>query len=67
MDYFWLIPFLPLAGFLINGLLQKFTTEKSAGLIGSLAVGSAFALAAVSFFGLLALPAGERVVRHTLF
>lgn len=67
MDYFWLIPFLPLAGFLINGLLQKYTTEKSAGLIASLAVGSAFLLAAVSFFGLLALPAGERAAHHTLF
>jgi NADH-quinone oxidoreductase subunit L len=66
MDYFWLIPFLPLAGFLINGLFQKWLDERSAGLIASAAVGAAFILAVVSFFGLMGLPADQRVVHHTI-
>jgi len=66
MEYFWLIPFLPLAGFLINGLFQKWLNEKSAGLIASAAVGAAFALAVISFFGLMSLPADQRVVHHTI-
>ncbi|HEX7880240.1 MAG TPA: NADH-quinone oxidoreductase subunit L [Candidatus Eisenbacteria bacterium] len=66
MDYFWLIPFLPLLGFLINGIFQKWLNEKSAGLIASAAVGAAFVLAVVSFFGLMSLPADHRVVHHTI-
>ena len=66
MDYFWLIPFLPLAGFLINGIFQKWLNEKSAGLIASAAVGAAFVLAVISFFGLMSLPADHRVVHHTI-
>ncbi|MDZ4803564.1 MAG: NADH-quinone oxidoreductase subunit L [Candidatus Eisenbacteria bacterium] len=66
MEYFWLIPFLPLAGFLITGLFQKWLNEKSAGLIASAAVGAAFVLAVISFFGLLSLPADQRVVHHTI-
>ena len=66
MEYFWLIPFLPLAGFLITGLFQKWLNEKSAGLIASAAVGAAFVLAVISFLGLLSMPADQRVVHHTI-
>ena len=66
MEYFWLIPFLPLLGFLVNGLFQKWLNEKSAGLIASAAVGAAFALAVVSFIGLTSMPADHRMVHHTI-
>jgi NADH-quinone oxidoreductase subunit L len=66
MEYFWLIPFLPLAGFLINGIFQKWLNEKSAGIIASAAVGAALVLAVASFFGLMARPADQRVVHHVI-
>ena len=59
MEYFWLIPFLPLAGFLINGLFQKWLNEKSAGLIASAAVGTGSRTAGAERVTFL-LPTGHR-------
>src|SRR5512140_1134683 len=67
MDLFWLIPFVPLAGFLINGLLGRWLNDRAAGLIACATVGASFLLGAAAFFGLQGLPAGERVLRHTVF
>ena len=67
MELFWLIPFLPLAGFLVNGLFLKWGSEKSAGLIASAAVGGSFLLALIAFFGMMGLPEGERILHHKVF
>lgn len=56
--YIILIPF---AGFLLNGLLgKKLNSELLSGLIGSGAIGAAFALAAWIFTEMLSAPAGGR-------
>jgi NADH-quinone oxidoreductase subunit L len=54
---------LPLAGFLVNGLLgSRLKSEKLIGAIGSATVGIGFVIAAVIFFQMLGSPAEER--RH---
>ena len=67
-DNVWLIPLFPLIGFLINGLGGRIMKEeKLIGGIGSLAVFASFAVSCVTLFGLLSLPAGERIHNVTLF
>ena len=67
-DNIWLIPLFPLIGFLINGLGGRvIKEEKLIGGIGSLAVLGSFAVSCETLFGLLSLPAGERVHNVTLF
>ena len=45
----WLIPFLPFAGFLLNGLLGKKLSESLSGLIASATIGASFVLGLLSF------------------
>jgi NADH-quinone oxidoreductase subunit L len=53
--------FLPLVGFLINGLLgRKLRSEVAVGAIGSAAVGIAFLIASFLFIRMLGSPAEER-------
>lgn len=53
--------FLPLVGFLINGLLgRKLKSESLIGTIGAATVGIGFVIAAATFFELLGSPAEER-------
>jgi NADH-quinone oxidoreductase subunit L len=60
--------FLPLAGFLVNGLLgRRIASEKVIGAIGSAAVGIGFLLAATVLTRMLALPPGERSEVVTLW
>jgi NADH-quinone oxidoreductase subunit L len=47
--YIWLIPVLPLAGFIINGLFRKSMSEKLIGFIGSFVVLVAFGLSLAAF------------------
>jgi NADH-quinone oxidoreductase subunit L len=47
--YIWLIPVLPLAGFVINGLFRKTLSEKMIGFIGSIVVLAAFGLSVAAF------------------
>jgi NADH-quinone oxidoreductase subunit L len=61
MDYVWLIPFLPLVGFLINGYLGKSLPKGAVGFIGSASVGLSFLLSVVIFLEYLKLPAGAAV------
>ncbi|MGI9568403.1 MAG: proton-conducting transporter membrane subunit, partial [Desulfobulbia bacterium] len=50
----WLIPFFPLVGSIINGLLgKKIKNEKVIGSIGTLAIFASFLVACQNFFGLL--------------
>ncbi len=67
LNAFWLIPILPLLGFLINGLALKWMPRKLAGYLACASVGAAFVIAAGAFFGLRALPVGERAITKVLF
>jgi NADH-quinone oxidoreductase subunit L len=46
----WLIPFLPLVGFLINGLGRKYLSKTLAGVIGSSVILGAFLISLYVFF-----------------
>src|SRR3569833_681337 len=48
--YIWLIPLLPLAGFVINGLGRNTLSKGVIGFIGSLLVLVAFGLSVATFF-----------------
>jgi NADH-quinone oxidoreductase subunit L len=48
--YIWLIPILPLAGFVINGLGRNTLSKSVIGAIGSLLVFVAFGISALAFF-----------------
>jgi NADH-quinone oxidoreductase subunit L len=53
-DKLWLIPFLPLVGFIINGLLgKKIKNEAVIGAIGTAAMGGSFIVSSMYFFRLL--------------
>jgi len=53
-DKLWLIPFFPLLGSAINGLLgKKIKNEKVIGAIGTLAIASSFVVSCMYFFQLL--------------
>ena len=56
-DKLWLIPFFPLLGSVINGLLgKKIKNEKVIGGIATLAIASSFAVSCMYFFQLLGDP-----------
>ncbi|NNF05249.1 MAG: NADH-quinone oxidoreductase subunit L [Candidatus Eisenbacteria bacterium] len=67
LDLFWLIPFLPLIGFLINGIGIKWVPKQLAGLIACSVVGIAFAIAVGAFLELRSLPVADRSVTHVMF
>ncbi|RCH54601.1 NADH-quinone oxidoreductase subunit L [Mucilaginibacter hurinus] len=48
--YIWLIPLLPLAGFIINGLGRNTLPKNVIGAVGSLLVAAAFGLSIAAFF-----------------
>jgi len=62
--YIWLIPVLPLAGFIINGLFRKSLSEKLIGFIGSFVVLVAFGLSLAAF---LQIKATGVPIQVTLF
>ena len=67
-QYIGLVVFLPLAGFLVNGLLgRKFKSELVTGIIGSSTVGIGFVLSALTFFELAGSPQDSRTVIVELF
>jgi NADH-quinone oxidoreductase subunit L len=63
----WLVPALPLAGFLINGLFGRLVGERGVALIGPGSVGAAFGVSALIFATLARLPVELRVFRQTLY
>jgi NADH-quinone oxidoreductase subunit L len=67
LNAFWLIPLLPLLGFLINGLGIKWMPRKLAGYLACATVGAAFLVALGAFLGLRSLPVAERSITHVLF
>lgn len=61
INLIYLTVLLPLAGFIINGLLgSKIKNEKVIGVIGSSTVGLAFLITVLAFFETLALPVEQR-------
>src|SRR6185436_13488211 len=67
LDLLWLVPALPLAGFLVN---LAFGSRLPKGVVGAIAcasVGAAFGIALGSFFELASRPAHEREVVQTLW
>ena len=67
MDYVWLIPLLPLIGFLINGLVGKSLPKRTVGIIGSAAVGLSFLITVAIFLEMLKLPADARSVEKVVY
>ena len=66
-DYLYLIPLLPLVGFLINGLLLGKLSRPVVSAVAVSSVGLSFIVALLAFFDLKALPADARVIEQTLF
>lgn len=67
-ELIYLTVILPLAGFLINGILgRKIKNEKIIGWIGSGVIGLSFLVSLFSFFETLALPVDNRQTIVTLF
>lgn len=68
IDLIYLAVFLPLLGFLINGIFgTKIKNEKVIGLIGSGAIGISFLIVVGAFFETLALPVDQRTNFVNLF
>lgn len=68
VDYFYLVPLIPLTGFIINGLFgYKFKNEKIAGIIGSSSVFLSFVLTFLTFIQLLSLEPEHRTITINLF
>jgi NADH-quinone oxidoreductase subunit L len=66
-DYLYLIPLLPLIGFLINGLLLGRLSRAMSSFFACLSVGLSFLLSVVGFFQLKGLPVDSRVIEQVLF
>jgi NADH-quinone oxidoreductase subunit L len=62
LNWIWLVPVFPLAGFLLIGLLDKKLSKGAAGGIGTLSIAASFAVAVATFFSL-----PESPVTVTLF
>jgi NADH-quinone oxidoreductase subunit L len=63
-NYIWLIPILPLAGFIINGLGRNSLSEKMIGFIGSFLVFISFGLSVAAF---LQIHSTNHPINVTLF
>ncbi|MDH5406359.1 MAG: NADH-quinone oxidoreductase subunit L, partial [Candidatus Aminicenantes bacterium] len=62
LDYIWLVPFLPLFGFVINGLVGRRLPRKVVGIIACGAVGLAFLISLIAFFSLPDQPVPDKVL-----
>ena len=60
--YLWLIPFLPLVGFVINALFGKKLPKAVVHWVANLAVWSSFVVAVVAFFDLISIVPSQRVL-----
>jgi NADH-quinone oxidoreductase subunit L len=67
IEYIWLIPLLPLLGFLINGLLGKKLGKTLVSWIGCGSVGLSFLISIKVLFELLSFPAEGRVFEKIVF
>jgi NADH-quinone oxidoreductase subunit L len=66
-NYLFLIPLLPLIGFLINGLLIGRLPKWFISFVGCASIGLSFVLSLFSFFELKGMAAGARMMEQVLF
>jgi NADH-quinone oxidoreductase subunit L len=66
-DFVFLIPFMPLLGFILNGLWGKRFTEKTIGIIGCSAVGISFVISLFYFFSLCGMSAEQRLITDSVY
>ena len=66
-DLLFLIPALPLAGFVLLAIFGRRLGEPVAGWIGTLAIGASFAVVVATYLDLLGKPGHERALTQTLF
>ncbi|MFZ5979783.1 MAG: NADH-quinone oxidoreductase subunit L [Candidatus Zixiibacteriota bacterium] len=66
-DYIYLVPLIPLLGFLFNGLLLGRVPRPLISLVGCVSVGLSFVLSIFLFFTLKSLPPDARVIEQVLF
>ncbi|MDH4144006.1 MAG: NADH-quinone oxidoreductase subunit L [Acidimicrobiia bacterium] len=67
VELVWLIPALPLAGFVVLVVAGRRLGEPAAGWLATLAVSGSFVAALITFAGLASRPAVERFYIQTLF
>jgi NADH-quinone oxidoreductase subunit L len=67
VELVWLVPLLPLLGFLFLMFFGRRLGEPLAGWVATAAMGGSFAAAVAVFFGMVSLPASERIVEVRLF
>jgi NADH-quinone oxidoreductase subunit L len=67
MDYVWLIPLLPLIGFLINGLVGKSLPKRWVGTIGSATVALSFLITLKIFLEFIKLPVDARSMEKVVY
>lgn len=67
LDYAWLVPGLPLAGTIINGIFGRFLPRKLVGALASALVGASFGISIAILLQLLKLPADDRHVTSVLY
>ncbi len=67
LELVWLIPALPLAGFLVLTLAGRRFGEPAAGWLATALLGGSFAATVAVFVGLVDLPGEERVFSQVLF
>ena len=67
IEYIWLIPLLPLIGFVINGLLGRKLGKTLVSLIGCGTIGVSFLISVKILFELLFLPAEHRIIERVVF
>ncbi|UCH09661.1 MAG: NADH-quinone oxidoreductase subunit L [Fidelibacterota bacterium] len=66
-EILYLIPLFPLLGFLANGLLGRWLSERQSGMVASMAVLGSFMISAQALLALLALPEEQRLFTQSLF
>ncbi len=66
-DYLFLVPLLPLIGFLINGLLLGKLSRPVISAVACASIGISFLISLGLFFELKAMPADLRVIHQVLF
>ena len=60
LDLIWLIPALPLLGFLVNVVFGRLLGEPKSGALAALMVAGSFAVTVGAFFDLISMPTEER-------
>ncbi len=66
-EYIWVVPLLPLVGFLLNGLLGYRFNEKQVAAVACGTIGLSFAITSVLFFQFIHLQGENRFITQTIY